>query len=170
MKSRSAIALTVALLFLWALFNLAWCEFSNGNEGASTQANQKQHARDLAFLNLLFGEIPRSIDLTKLNDGDWLVACAGGNLPERATMKRAAQTVGVVVTDAELDLVPVLKSGGLFFYIAKDRKARWFQYSQISGQIAFGEVVCASPAHPFLKLPTDAALKDMRARGEQSGR
>ncbi|NOT72217.1 MAG: hypothetical protein HOP09_13365 [Hyphomicrobium sp.] len=163
MKNRSAIALTVALLFLWAVLVLGLP--ARGPD--STSAFHRQLSQDFAFIDLRFAENPKHIDLSKLNDGEWIVACASGNLAEHASMKEAARIAGVEVSISELEPVPVLKSGSMFFYIRGDRTAHWFQNSRIGHEIAFGEVVCASPSQPVLKLPTDAALQQLKTHEDK---
>lgn len=143
---------TVCTLFLLgASAALSWIWAEDLHEKANKE-----------IVRAAFALSSKTIDLTKLNGGDWTMACAIGRFAAQKQIEDVAQTSGISLTN---DMVRELTSQKLISklaYITRDGRLVWVTPDNFGEQIEPGEAKCVLPSQPILNLPTEKALERLR--------
>jgi hypothetical protein len=124
----------------------------------ASDPNSGSEAQNLGVFTKLIEQAPKSIDVSKFNNGDWTLLCVLGRYGARDDIARIARRHGLKFAEVEIGRHGSEKRPTLL-YIQKDGKVRWSLPDVLSGQVGYGETACVTPSAPNSNLPTPSALR-----------
>jgi hypothetical protein len=116
------------------------------------KAEEQSHSARLQFISKQFQRQPKQIDLTGLNDGDWVMACAIGQFADRQILEAASTKAGIVIPSNTLDEWSQQKFRPKIVLMTRNGTHEMFAPAELAGAIASGEAVCVQPSSPIMTL------------------
>lgn len=127
-------------------------------------AEEQSHSADRQFISKQFHRQPKQINLTELNGGDWVIACAIGQFADRQLLEAASTKAGIVVPSNTLDEWSQQKFRPKIVLTTRNGTHEMFAPAELAGAIASGEAVCVQPSSPIMTLPTAKSLETLKQK------